>query len=129
MASSARPFASGSVPVGSTAWISNELKAIGQMEAQDLEEFAYAARNDLEWLNEHMADIFERNTMYAVHSTVLSKGCVADIGVGEQGYGGADEDAGEAAGQDATNRTEAATASGRPGGAEKHPVELSHAFR
>lgn len=66
MASSARPLPGGAVPVGSVAWITNEHAAIAQLEAQELEEFAYAARNDLEWLNEHMADIFERNTLYAI---------------------------------------------------------------
>lgn len=57
----------GSVPVGSLAWVANERATIEQLEAQELEEFAFAARNDLEWLNEHMADIFERNTLYATH--------------------------------------------------------------
>lgn len=50
-----------SVPVGSFNWIANERALIRQHEEQDIEDFAFSARNDLEWLNEHMADIFERN--------------------------------------------------------------------
>lgn len=48
-------------PVGSLSWIANERALIRQHEEQDIEDFAFSARNDLEWLNEHMADIFERN--------------------------------------------------------------------
>ncbi|KAI9891954.1 MAG: hypothetical protein M1814_002148 [Vezdaea aestivalis] len=48
-------------PVGSSAWIAAERENALQFEAQDVEDFTYAARNDVEWLNEHMADIFSRN--------------------------------------------------------------------
>lgn len=48
-------------PVGSHNWVANERALIRQHEEQDVEDFAFSARNDLEWLNEHMADIFERN--------------------------------------------------------------------
>ncbi|KAI5797739.1 hypothetical protein EDC01DRAFT_613996 [Geopyxis carbonaria] len=49
--------------VGSMAWIAKERVTFGEMEAQDLEDFSYSARHEFEWLNEHMADIFERNTL------------------------------------------------------------------
>jgi hypothetical protein len=47
--------------VGSFSWIANERALIRQHEEQDIEDFVFSARSDLEWLNEHMADIFERN--------------------------------------------------------------------
>lgn len=50
--------------VGSQAWIANENRVYQEMEAQDVEDFAYLARNEMEWLNEHMADIFQRNVLY-----------------------------------------------------------------
>lgn len=51
-------------PVGSHNWVANERALIRQHEEQDIEDFAFSARNDLEWLNEHMVDIFERNQVW-----------------------------------------------------------------
>ncbi|KAG0635132.1 hypothetical protein HOY80DRAFT_1140130 [Tuber brumale] len=48
-------------PVGSMTWITNERTTIGQLGGQDFEDFTFSARGELEWLNEHMADIFERS--------------------------------------------------------------------
>ncbi|RPA98461.1 hypothetical protein L873DRAFT_1790261 [Choiromyces venosus 120613-1] len=48
-------------PVGSMTWITNEHTTIRQLGEQDFEDFAFSARGELEWLNEHMADIFERS--------------------------------------------------------------------
>lgn len=50
-------------PVGSTAWIQNEHDQSAQFVEQEVEEFGYSVRNELEWLNEHMADIFSRNNV------------------------------------------------------------------
>jgi hypothetical protein len=30
----------------------------------EAEEFAFSARNELDWLNEHMAEIFDENQLY-----------------------------------------------------------------
>jgi hypothetical protein len=51
--------------VGSIAWVNNERTAIRKLEDQDEEDIAFAVRNDMEWLNEHMANIFERPILYA----------------------------------------------------------------
>jgi hypothetical protein len=51
--------------VGSIAWANNERTAIRKLEDQDEEDIAFAVRNDMEWLNEHMANIFERPILYA----------------------------------------------------------------
>lgn len=51
-------------PVGSLTWVTNERSTVLQLGNQDFEDFAFSARTDLEWLNEHMADIFERTQVY-----------------------------------------------------------------
>ena len=52
------------VDVGSGPWILEERSQIAQFEAQEFEDFTFAARNEIEWLNEHMADIFSENGLY-----------------------------------------------------------------
>lgn len=51
-------------PVGSAQWIQSERENAGQLIDQEAEEFSYSVRNELEWLNEHMGDIFSRNQVY-----------------------------------------------------------------
>ena len=51
-------------PVGSAQWIQNEREQASQFVDQEVEEFSYSARNELEWLNEHMADVFSRDQRY-----------------------------------------------------------------
>ncbi|PPJ60231.1 hypothetical protein CBER1_08848 [Cercospora berteroae] len=46
------------MPVGSSQWIQNEREQASEFVEQDVEEFSYSVRNELDWLNEHMADIF-----------------------------------------------------------------------
>jgi len=48
------------VPVGSAQWMHDENDQILQFGVQEAEDFAFAARNEVEWLNEHMADIFTK---------------------------------------------------------------------
>ena len=50
-------------PIGSTQWVQNEREQIFQFEGQENEDFAFAARNEFEWLNEHMADIFSHDNV------------------------------------------------------------------
>lgn len=47
--------------VGSSAWIDEERSAALQIAQSEVEEFSYSARNELDWLNEHMAGIFNEN--------------------------------------------------------------------
>ena len=49
--------------MGSTPWIKDENEQVAQFCAQEAEDFAFSARNEVEWLNEHMADIFGRNSV------------------------------------------------------------------
>ncbi|KAK8052006.1 inner centromere protein [Apiospora rasikravindrae] len=47
--------------VGSAPWVAEERSSALQIAHDEVEEFSYSARNDLDWLNEHMADIFSEN--------------------------------------------------------------------
>ncbi|KAM0718440.1 hypothetical protein Q7P37_005510 [Cladosporium fusiforme] len=44
--------------VGSSQWIQKEKEQAGEFVEQEVEEFEYSVRNEMEWLNEHMAEIF-----------------------------------------------------------------------
>lgn len=50
--------------IGSAPWILKERNEIQLLVNQDSEAFALAARNEAEWLNDHMAKVFGRNEMY-----------------------------------------------------------------
>lgn len=54
------------IPTGSTAWIQNEREQATQFVAQDCEEFSYSVRNELEWLQEHMSEVFTKNHVYVI---------------------------------------------------------------
>jgi hypothetical protein len=51
---------------GSAAWISEERASALQIAESEAEEFTFSARNELDWLNEHMAEIFSENQLYVV---------------------------------------------------------------
>lgn len=53
------------VPVGSSQWVQNERQQAAEFVDIEVEEFGYAAQNEMEWLNEHMAEIFSSNPVYA----------------------------------------------------------------
>ncbi|KAI1006890.1 hypothetical protein K3495_g1317 [Podosphaera aphanis] len=44
--------------VGSVSWITEERHSAQQIVLSETEEFLYSARNEIDWLNEHMAEIF-----------------------------------------------------------------------
>ena len=49
--------------VGSTPWIAEQRASALQIAEAEAEEFTFSARNELDWLNEHMAEIFDENQM------------------------------------------------------------------
>ena len=51
------------VQVGSATWIADERKTAVDIAKSEADEFAFSARNDFDWLNEHMADVFNENDM------------------------------------------------------------------
>ena len=57
--------------VGSSQWIANERDQVSQFIDQEAEDFVFAARNEVDWLNEHMAEIFSSSGVYVtiLHSS------------------------------------------------------------
>lgn len=55
--------------MGSAAWCAEERSSALQVARSEIEEFSYSARNELEWLNEHMAEIFSENQMYVLDAS------------------------------------------------------------
>ncbi|KAK4245140.1 hypothetical protein C7999DRAFT_34478 [Corynascus novoguineensis] len=49
--------------VGSAAWIAEERNAALGIAQSEIEEFSFSARNEIDWLNEHMAEIFSESQM------------------------------------------------------------------
>ncbi|KAL5377687.1 hypothetical protein DPSP01_009612 [Paraphaeosphaeria sporulosa] len=47
--------------IGSARWVLDERKQADDLVAQEVEDFGFSVRNELEWLNEHMAEIFAQN--------------------------------------------------------------------
>lgn len=50
--------------VASAQWVQSERDQARQFIDEEVEEFSFSVRNELEWLDEHMGDIFSRNQMY-----------------------------------------------------------------
>ncbi|KAI9932627.1 hypothetical protein ASPWEDRAFT_33523 [Aspergillus wentii DTO 134E9] len=48
-------------PVGSAGWISTEKENVMQLVDQEMEEVEYPVRHEMDWLNEHMAEVFSSN--------------------------------------------------------------------
>lgn len=56
-----RPMRKLGPAVGSEEWMRNEAKVMTDLVFADVEDFAFEARRELEWINEHMMDVLERN--------------------------------------------------------------------
>ena len=50
--------------VGTAAWIAAEKENALQLLQNEKEEVTYPAQHQLEWLNEHMAEIFSKSHLY-----------------------------------------------------------------
>ncbi|KAI9762478.1 MAG: hypothetical protein M1840_001238 [Geoglossum simile] len=51
------------LPVGSSQWIASERDSARQFTDAEVDEFSFSARNEMDWLNEHMTDIFSRQQL------------------------------------------------------------------
>ncbi|QDS68155.1 hypothetical protein FKW77_010345 [Venturia effusa] len=58
-------------PVGSAPWIVSERRQANDLVDQEVEEFEYSIRNEMEWLHEHMHDIFAGNNMHVQDESKL----------------------------------------------------------
>lgn len=47
--------------IGSAEWVRDERQHSQDLVAQELEDFGFSVRNELEWLNEHMAEVFSHD--------------------------------------------------------------------
>lgn len=52
--------------IGTTQWIQGEAEQAEAFIQQEVEEFGYSVRNDLEWLNEHMAEVLSKGGVYVM---------------------------------------------------------------
>ena len=50
--------------IGSSPWLDQENQQVAQFSAQETEDFAFSVRNELDFLNEHLAEIFSKNQVY-----------------------------------------------------------------
>lgn len=66
------------VPVGSAQWILNERRQANDLVQQEVEEFSYSARNEMEWLNEHMAEIYSSASRMYVGTCPFPRHRIAD---------------------------------------------------
>lgn len=55
--------------IGSSGWILEERHQSNNLVAQELEDFGFSVRNELEWLNEHMSDVFANDGQYVAPTT------------------------------------------------------------
>lgn len=46
--------------VGSSSWVEKELNVVQDLISNDVEDLAYAARREIEWLNEHLVEIIDQ---------------------------------------------------------------------
>ena len=52
--------------VGSAPWINAEKENVTQLLQQEIEELVYPAQHEMEWLNEHMVEIFSKPQLYFI---------------------------------------------------------------
>lgn len=52
--------------IGSLGWLAAESSLAQDYISQEVEDFSYSVRNEFDWLNEHMAGIFD-GTQLSVH--------------------------------------------------------------
>lgn len=57
--------------VGSSEWVQTERALAGQYIGEATDDFECSIRNELEWLDAHMKDIFSKNQVYALTSRMI----------------------------------------------------------
>lgn len=57
--------------VGTASWIAAEKENALHLLQNEKEEVIYPAQHQLEWLNEHMAEIFSKGHLYVIHEEML----------------------------------------------------------
>lgn len=49
--------------IGSAQWIQDEKELADQYVEQEVEDFTFSVSNEVEWLNAHMADVFNEGKL------------------------------------------------------------------
>ena len=65
-------------PVGSAAWIATEKENFAQLVDQEMEEIEYPVRHEMDWLNEHMAEVFASNQLCVLIYISIKPSTLAD---------------------------------------------------
>jgi hypothetical protein len=61
--------------IGSAGWILEERHQSNDLVAQELEDFGFSVRNELEWLNEHMGDVLANDAQYVAPASSMHDQC------------------------------------------------------
>ena len=68
-------MAAKSAAVGSAQWVAAEKENVMQLLQQEKEELVFPAQHEIEWLNEHMAEILNRSHVYKHPSSLYMGWC------------------------------------------------------
>ena len=66
--------------IGSAHWVLDERKQADDLLSQEVEDFGFSVRNEFEWLNEHMAEIFAQNGQYVASVHPISAASNPSLG-------------------------------------------------
>lgn len=67
------------IPVGSAPWLVQERRHADELVDAETEEFGYVVRNEMDWLNEHMGEIFSSNNLYVDHTRYFRRSPMASV--------------------------------------------------
>lgn len=57
--------------IGSAGWVLDERHQSNDLVSQELEDFGFSVRNELEWLNEHMIDVLAHDGQYVAYEAYV----------------------------------------------------------
>lgn len=90
----------GFLPSGSIQWVNDENAQVEKHCEQEIEDFGFSARNEFDWLNEHMHDIFAKD------QTLVDRAYARDMADTRQKCNRNIQNAGKAARKDTTDWSE-----------------------
>lgn len=88
--------------VGTAEWLQTERQHADDKIREEVEEFGYAVKNELEWLNAHLGEVFSQSQVYA--SSYTSQAC-SPLTLAQKLHRHL-QDAGEITWQDSANPTQ-----------------------
>lgn len=88
--------------VGTAEWLQTERQHADDKIREEVEEFGYAVKNELEWLNAHMGEVFSQSQVYASFYTSHARAALTPVQKLHRHL----QDAREITRQDSTNPTQ-----------------------